>query len=137
MLQGGLLVTTKGLFLKNRCCSSVQLTPPTVSCNSVSLENIRSLDRGRFLCICIRENCHSFWIHSIRSTFSICVCKHPGKQLLIPVKLSFPPHINHFVHLSTPVFSSLSFSGSLSLQFCFFDQNLLIKLARSLFKFPP
>jgi len=27
----------------------------------------------------------SLWIHSIRSTFRICVCKYPRKQLLIPL----------------------------------------------------
>lgn len=111
-LQGGLLVATKELFLKNRCCNSVQLTLPAVSCNCVSLENIRSLEQRSFSLHLHRYrkivSYESLWVHSRRPTFRICVCKYPGKQLLIPVKLTFTPCIDHFVHLSTPIFSSLS-----------------------------
>lgn len=109
VLQGGLLVATKELFLKNRCCNSVPLTLPTVSCNCVSLENIRPLEQRLFSLRLHRYrkivSYESLWIHGIRSTFRICVCRYPGKQLLIPVELAFTPCIDHCIHLSTPIFS--------------------------------
>lgn len=52
VLQGGLLVATEELFLKSRCCGSVQLTCPTVSWNCVSLESSQPWEQTQ-----VEENC--------------------------------------------------------------------------------
>lgn len=120
VLRGGLLVATKELFLKNRCCSRVQLTLPTASCNCVSLENMRSLEQRSFSLHLHRYrktiSSESLWLRSVRSTVRIGL-QVPGKRLLIPVKLTVAPRVDHFVHLSTPIFPSL-FSVSKDLWAC-------------------